>query len=420
MNKRGIALIFAFMLFMPLSFAFDGTGDGYNLSVGVFGYGVGTGTGDGYNLTVGAYPDPVGAGSGDGFTVNFRHFFSESELDANPPIVTLISPGNWTVAGSTSVTFTYTVSDTSDIVNCTVSIVNEGGTSIQSSSNITNNAQNSFTINLGNSFYNWSVSCTDDSTAHNIGTSETWILTVNYQESGSTKGGCTDECALGERKCRDGSVWVCGNFDSDRCSEWELQYCDDGATCIDGYCTALSCVENWVCDEWSDCSDSKQVRKCADWDDCGTTEMKPPEVKNCVMEKEPEKEIPSSIITHPKAPVEPKEPSKFMEGVKKTAKYRGISLGVLTALIIAILGASMLATKTTVFLKNAFSAEAFVGRMLAAGVPEIKIIEKAARKGFKPENATKIVRNKKIDKLNDEIEKLSKSVESDMPPKNMA
>jgi hypothetical protein len=47
-------------------------------------------------------------------------------------------------------------------------------------------------------------------------------------------------------------------------------------------CHSSECTENWECTEWSACLNGKQTRTCRDLNECGTTQFKPPETRNCV------------------------------------------------------------------------------------------------------------------------------------------
>jgi hypothetical protein len=105
---------------------------------------------------------------------------------------------------------------------------------------------------------------------------------------------CHNECDAGERVCRDGSMYVCGDFDSDYCVEWRIFECDEGEECEDGKCVPLPCVEDWVCGEWSECEAGMQERECADWNKCGTYEMMPETERECVVEA-PAEEEPAAV-----------------------------------------------------------------------------------------------------------------------------
>ena len=98
---------------------------------------------------------------------------------------------------------------------------------------------------------------------------------------------CTDECPLGKKVCRDNSMFVCGNFDSDRCTEWATQDCPRGQTCENGECVIPACREDWICGEWSSCANEVQTRMCADWNKCGTKENMPSEQRACAKEEMP-------------------------------------------------------------------------------------------------------------------------------------
>ncbi|MBW2975336.1 PGF-pre-PGF domain-containing protein, partial [Candidatus Woesearchaeota archaeon] len=108
--------------------------------------------------------------------------------DATPPNINLRSPADgasWTT--SSTVTFTYNVSDDNPIRNCSL-IIN--GVIDQTDVTITRNISQTFTKSLANADHNWSVTCYDN--LENQGNSSVYNLTVNYVSSstpGSTGGG---------------------------------------------------------------------------------------------------------------------------------------------------------------------------------------------------------------------------------------
>lgn len=417
MKNAGIALAIALMLAMPLSFAFSGSGDGYNLTQGIEGFWAGLGTGDGLNITLGLYGSPFGSGTDGIFSIDIRNFFSEAETDADPPIVSLVSPGDWHIERfSQMMTFTYNVSDHNPIANCTLVLDLNGITTNYTNSSVTNNAGNSFTVSVPNGIYNWSIECIDNSTARNKGVSGQRSFQISYSASSAGGGGCYDECTPGERICKDGSIIVCGNVDSDRCTEWTEQDCLADETCEGGQCVKLPCVEDWVCSEWSSCENEYQSRQCKDWNACGTPRMKPPEARACE-KAAAEEEVPAAVTggetpSQPAAPEQPKQPSKVLAAVKSAAKYTGISLGALTLLIAIILGSSLFISKTSFFLKQTFSTEAILLRLAERGIPEEKILNVAAKKGYPEADARRIVRNFRLNRINATIEQVSKDMES--------
>ena len=428
MNKRGIFLIIALSLAtVPFSFAFDGSGDGHNISLGMFGYSIGMGAGDGYDLVVGLYDGPTGSGTGDGYDLILRNFFSEESIDADAPVVTLISPANgstWTT-GST-VAFWFNVSDAVSIESCTLDVIDGGIATSQTKLSVARDTPINFTMSLSNDNYNWSINCTDSSTNSNAGISETWMIEVDYSPPSGVSGGggggisCSDECTLGEIVCLDGSMYVCGNFDNDRCTEWALETCEKGYTCEEGACIPIPCAENWVCEEWSRCENGLQARECADWNECGTTVQRPAEAKSCEVEVVEEK---PAVVPAPPEPMPPapKEPSKVLEMAKKAVKYAGYSVGFITIIIaVGLAGAfavrrtASFAGRASAYMKGAWSAEEFIKGEIKAGVPEEKLEKKAEKKGITKKMVKRKVAESKIDEIDAEIEKLGKSVNIDM------
>jgi PGF-pre-PGF domain-containing protein len=104
------------------------------------------------------------------------------------PNVSLVSPANAsTWSSSSTITFSYNVTDDNNIKNCSLVINNATD---QSDTTISKNTTQSFVKTLSNSNYNWSVFCYD--TLNNQGNSTIYILTVSYtapSDSGSSGGG---------------------------------------------------------------------------------------------------------------------------------------------------------------------------------------------------------------------------------------
>jgi PGF-pre-PGF domain-containing protein len=48
---------------------------------------------------------------------------------------------------------------------------------------------------------------------------------------------------------------------------------------------APTCVENWICTEWSSCVDGKETITCTDSHDCGTESNKPETSRDCILEQ---------------------------------------------------------------------------------------------------------------------------------------
>jgi hypothetical protein len=94
-------------------------------------------------------------------------------LDETNPIVTLLSPANNTNATSTEIEFNYTVDDDNYIASCSL-IVN--GTTVNTSTSITKQINQTFIQTLAYGSFNWSISCTDANS--NTGTSSTRKLAI--------------------------------------------------------------------------------------------------------------------------------------------------------------------------------------------------------------------------------------------------
>ena len=61
----------------------------------------------------------------------------------------------------------------------------------------------------------------------------------------------------------------------------------------------ITCIENWVCEEWSTCRDGVQSRECVDLNACGTTKYVPLTVRECketLPVEEAEEEITRGVL----------------------------------------------------------------------------------------------------------------------------
>ncbi len=70
------------------------------------------------------------------------------------------------------------------------------------------------------------------------------------QKDGTCKyGACDDECNEGEKTCKDEHTKkICGNYDSDPCTEWKEEICKDKMICEDGECKYKQCTTKDECD----------------------------------------------------------------------------------------------------------------------------------------------------------------------------
>ena len=86
--------------------------------------------------------------------------------------------------------------------------------------------------------------------------------------AGECEPDCVHECAVGERRCVNGGVAQCGDFDADACREFGApSMCPNGQVCSDGMCT-LRCVDDCAAGQTA-CSPDGE-RRCGDFDadDC--------------------------------------------------------------------------------------------------------------------------------------------------------
>lgn len=127
-----------------------------------------------YGTVIRFYLNGMLAGT-DNFTYGDLTSVELNLSDIVPPNITLISPANDSTLDAGVVNFNYNVTDHSSIENCSLLI---NGAVNQTDTSVTKNIQQTFTVSLSEGSYNWSVLCYDDSSNYNLGSSETWLLTI--------------------------------------------------------------------------------------------------------------------------------------------------------------------------------------------------------------------------------------------------
>jgi len=107
--------------------------------------------------------------------LNLKILHNLTGTDTIPPAINIISPQNNTINKSNNIIiFSYNVSDTSPITNCSLLI---NGTINQTNTSVQKNTLQTFTQNLSNANYNWSIECYDS--VQNKGENKTYILNVS-------------------------------------------------------------------------------------------------------------------------------------------------------------------------------------------------------------------------------------------------
>lgn len=97
--------------------------------------------------------------------------------------------------------------------------------------------------------------------------------------SNETCSSCPKDCLNESEVCCDGLAYVgncCINSD-----------CSNGYECVGKKCQPLSnvtkavCKEDWICQDWTECSNGAQMRVCVDKNNCGTIHERPDLVERC-------------------------------------------------------------------------------------------------------------------------------------------
>lgn len=104
-------------------------------------------------------------------------------LDTTVPVITLIAPANATSSTTSDYNFTFNVTDTNSILNCSLIL---DGSIINNLTNVNNTGGTNgmYNSSLSAITHNWSVNCTD--LAGNVGNSSTRTLTVSSVSTSTT------------------------------------------------------------------------------------------------------------------------------------------------------------------------------------------------------------------------------------------
>ncbi len=84
------------------------------------------------------------------------------------------------------------------------------------------------------------------------------------------------------------------------------------------------CQENYTCNNWTECSNETQTRTCIDQNECGTTEFKPAETRNCTIEESEEENSPQTSSSSPSVTRYSSSPS-ITTSIKTETKTKTIS-----------------------------------------------------------------------------------------------
>ncbi|OGJ21311.1 hypothetical protein A3K73_05660 [Candidatus Pacearchaeota archaeon RBG_13_36_9] len=120
----------------------------------------------------------------DNTNCTFYYFNRTFTLDTAYPTVNIISPPDNNFSDSPyGVVFTYNVTDTSGIVNCSLVI---DGTFADTDSTVSTSVNQNFTYGLSSGLHNWSVNCSDYAGNQNSSSTRTINISVAEQDWGAT------------------------------------------------------------------------------------------------------------------------------------------------------------------------------------------------------------------------------------------
>ncbi len=97
--------------------------------------------------------------------------------------------------------------------------------------------------------------------------------------------------------------------------------------------TVGSCFENWVCDDWSECVNTKQTRECTDLNSCGTTKLKPKTEQDCIYTPKP---LPKAAAEEPPAETYKQEPIIVVKPQAKTPVLDKVFYAIAVIALIAL------------------------------------------------------------------------------------
>ncbi|MBN2112220.1 right-handed parallel beta-helix repeat-containing protein [Candidatus Woesearchaeota archaeon] len=280
-----------------------------------------------------------------------------------------------------------------ETVNASCSCTGEGNAALyRNGTDVTSEIDHLVSLSTGTYLYVCNASQTQNYTS----ASDESTLTVSKKSSGGGGGAvsrCTSECTYGERECGAGNmVFVCGNYDSDICTEWDSFACAEDEKCEDGYCVSAVCAEDWICGEWSTCIGGYQTRDCFDSNSCGTYKSAPKTKIECGAEEKITEE--EEVYIPPEAGIGPEEKEMAVEQqpiFTSTVIAQAVGLGAVgIGVILIIIGVISLA-------KGGLTG--MVSRELDKGFPESRIKNDVMSRGYSQEEAGNIVRKEEIRKL---------------------
>lgn len=92
--------------------------------------------------------------------------------------------------------------------------------------------------------------------------------------------------------------------------------------------TNETCIENWECTEWTNCTNSQQTRTCEDLNSCNTIVEKPEETRAC---SESSTQPTAQPSTQPAAPSTPQQQTQ-----SSASKYKYWIIGGVIALLVVL------------------------------------------------------------------------------------
>jgi len=160
-------------------------------------------------------------------------------------------------------------------------------------------------------------------------------------------------CTASSQSCT--PLWICSAYSS--CAEnqqTQTRICEDTSNCNDLSTKPIevqscltqtlpsTCTENWICSDWSSCSNSQQTRECVDTNGCSPerTESNPCDNESIITNEENQKSPAQQFNEQTNATVNLML-AKIAEGIQQIIETNKYSLAILFLIVVVIMASSV-------------------------------------------------------------------------------